>query len=217
MVSVSSFDLKEKHSKLTFHSEGNCTWTEFDNLEPCGPNLKPRTFPKPDLAYAFPVVNKMFKDLKGAERDEFNRCFSLSAIQMLAAQGTISTVTTGLRSSIRSTQERILSTADRACFPWAVVEVKKQVHAGDNAAVKRCYCQAANAAAAAIALRAQLFDEAAHNAYSTVPPLIAFTCCGPEVRVWLMYYTEPDAEGKTARVRILHLSFAAFYADIFSV
>ncbi|KAH7075071.1 hypothetical protein FB567DRAFT_536111 [Paraphoma chrysanthemicola] len=175
--------------------EGNCSWTEFDNFEPCGPDLHPRTLPKPDLAYAFPMVNRMFDNLKGAERDEFSRCFSLEAIQMLAAKGTISTVTTGLRNSTRPNKKPILSTADRACFPWAIVEVKKQVPASQCTPVERCYCQAANAAAAAIALRAQLF----RNAYSTMPPVIAFTCCGPDVRVWLMYYTEPDAEGKRAR------------------
>jgi hypothetical protein len=210
MVSVSFLDLKETPSKLSFDSEGNCSWTEFDDIEPCDLNLKPRTLPKPDLAYAFPVVNRMFKDLKGAERDEFSRCFSLEAIQMLAAKDTISTVTTGLRRSMDSTQECVLSTADRACFPWAVVEVKKQVPAGHDAAVKRCYCQAANAAAAAIALRAQLFDKVVPDACSTMPPVIAFTCCGPEVRVWLMYYTEPDAERKRARVRILHFPFTIF-------
>jgi hypothetical protein len=152
----------------------------------------------------------MFENLKGAERDEFSRCFSLEAIQMLAAKDTISTVTTGLRKSTQSSKRRLLSTTDLACFPWAVVEVKKQVPAKSCTPVERCYCQAANAAATAIALRAQLFDKVVRDAYSTMPPLIAFTCCGPEVRVWLMYYTEPDAEGKRARVRILHLSFSIF-------
>jgi hypothetical protein len=152
----------------------------------------------------------MFENLKGAERDEFSRCFSLEAIQMLAAKGTISTVTTGLRKSTQSSKRRLLSTTDLACFPWAVVEVKKQVPAKSCTPVERCYCQAANAAATAIALRAQLFDKVVRDAYSTMPPVIAFTCCGPEVRVWLMYYTEPDAEGKRARVRILHLSFSIF-------
>jgi hypothetical protein len=146
----------------------------------------------------------MFENLRGAERDAFSRCFSLEAIQTLGAKGTISTVTTGLRRSALSTKEIALSTADRACFPWAVVEVKKQVPVKQCTAVERCYCQAANAAAAAIALRGQLFDKVIRDAYSTMPPVIAFTCCGPEVRVWLMYYTEPDAEGKRARVRILH-------------
>jgi hypothetical protein len=137
VVAVSSLDLEEKQSKLSFHSEGNCLWTEFNNLEPCGPNLIPRTFPKPDLAYAFPVVNRMFENLRGAERDAFSRCFSLEAIQTLGAKGTISTVTTGLRRSALSTKEIALSTADRACFPWAVVEVKKQVPVKQCTAVER--------------------------------------------------------------------------------
>jgi hypothetical protein len=185
-------------------------WNQFDNLEPCGPNLKPRTHPKPDLAYSFPMVNRMFASLRGAERDEFSRCFSLEAIQMLAAKGTISTTTTGLRQSTQSNGKRVLSTTDLACFPWAVVEVKKQFQTKNWIPVERCYCQAANAAATALALRAQLFDKVIRDAYSTMPPVISFTCCGPDVKVWLMFYTEPDAEGNRARVGVLHLSFSIF-------
>ena len=58
------------------------------------------------------------------------------------------------------------------------------------AVVKNCYCQAANASSAALSLQAHLLA----RAYGTVPkalsPIIAFTCIGPRIKVWLTYRLE---------------------------
>jgi hypothetical protein len=53
--------------------------------------------------------------------------------------------------------------------------------------VERCYCQAANAAAAALDLQAQLFDKLKYQRSAQLPPVVAFTCIGPVVKVWLAY------------------------------
>ena len=60
---------------------------------------------------------------------------------------------------------------------------------GLDDSVERCYCQAANAAAAALQLQAQLFENSAIISQS--PPVIAFTCIGPIVKVWLAYQDKP--------------------------
>lgn len=70
--------------------------------------------------------------------------------------GVICGPTTGLRKWTQSPQNTFLSTKDLACFPWAIVEFKKQVQGSEVAPKERCYCQAANASAAALALQAQL-------------------------------------------------------------
>lgn len=55
--------------------------------------------------------------------------------------------------------------------------------------MERCYCQAANATAAALTLHAQLLKKSFGDSLSPVPPVIAFTTVGPNVKVWLAYQT----------------------------
>jgi hypothetical protein len=85
-------------------------------------------------------------------------------------------------------EKTTLSSTNKSCFPWAVVEMKRHAKTYDGS-VERCYCQAANAAAAALELRAQLFDKLSGDILlqPPLPPVIAFTCIGPIVKVWLAY------------------------------
>lgn len=189
--------------------EGNCEWTEFSNLEQCNPCLKPRTRPKPDLTYAFPIHDSPLNDLSRFERDHFTRCFSVQALKTLSEKGIICAPTTGLRKWTERAKRTFLSTTDLACFPWAVVEFKKQVPGSRTSPVERCYCQAANASAAALELQGQLFALVVDKTYSTLPPIISFTCIGPIVRVWLTYYTEPDSTGKQVRVSASSTTYRA--------
>jgi hypothetical protein len=72
---------------------------------------------------------------------------------------------------------------------------------------ERCYCQAANASAAALDIRTELFTKAFGGADLTVPPVIAFTCVGHVVKVWLTYNeaAEPDHHNTRVRVSVLSL------------
>lgn len=90
-----------------------------------------------------------------------------------------------------------LRTSDLMCFPWAVVEVK--CHSTDDRAKDFCYRQAANASATALDIMTALFKESAHSNPDNLPPIIAFTCTGPELRLWLMYWTKVD--GTKIKVR----------------
>jgi hypothetical protein len=75
----------------------------------------------------------------------------------------------------------------------------KRDAATSNESTERCYCQAANAAAAALELQAQLFDKL-DDASSELPPVIAFTCIGPIVKVWLAFHDQAPITEKRIQV-----------------
>ena len=77
-----------------------------------------------------------------------------------------------------------LYTADLVGFPWAVVEVKRR--STDESVKNFCYQQAANASATALDIMTHLFEVSDGRALNDLPPIIAFTCIGPELRLWLM-------------------------------
>ncbi|KAF1845079.1 uncharacterized protein K460DRAFT_365983 [Cucurbitaria berberidis CBS 394.84] len=174
----------------TWSLEEDMLWTEFPSLEPQLSQVKGRTQPKPDLTYSFPILSPAITSLRGFERDEFMQCFSLESLSRLNRNGVLCAPTTGLRRWSHSPEGTKLDTSDLSCFPWAVIEMKKQADVSE-ASVERCYCQAANAAAAALEFQAQLFEKDSDLRFSELPPVIAFTCIGPLVKVWLMYRTNP--------------------------
>jgi hypothetical protein len=207
LVLVSRVTYSVQAIQLTFSREGNCTWTDFANF---GVHIKDnddtklRTRPKPDLTYAFPVTTLPSQSLKRFERDEYARSFSLETLGDLSMRGIYSTPTTGLRRWADSRKRTSLRTTDLACFPWAVIEFKKQVQGSQMSPVERCYCQAANASAAALELRAQMFVKASHDVFPEIAPVISFTCVGPIVKIWLTYFLETDSCGNRTRVGELY-------------
>lgn len=85
--------------------------------------------------------------------------------------------------------------------------MKKHVSAPDDNAVERCYCQAANAAAVALDLQAQLFDKLKDSRSLQPPPVLAFTCVGPVVKVWLAYQDKSRYFGTPMQVRTAYSHF----------
>ncbi|KAI6753916.1 hypothetical protein HG530_013092 [Fusarium avenaceum] len=76
--------------------------------------------------------------------------------------------------------------ADLKCYPWFVIEHKKE-----NESERNVSCQAANGAACAVSLvqhsaqyAVKLLDQA------HVPPIPAMTTIGSQVTIWLMYYAK---------------------------
>jgi hypothetical protein len=122
---------------------------------------------------------------RGLARDRYIQTLSLPVLAGLVKHGVSCVPTTGLRKWIDRPGRTDLSSSDRSCFPWAVVEMKRHAEDPDES-IERCYCQAANAAAAALELQAQLFDKVG-DPFFELPPVIAFTCIGPIVKVWLAY------------------------------
>ncbi|OAL50254.1 hypothetical protein IQ07DRAFT_680569 [Pyrenochaeta sp. DS3sAY3a] len=170
-----------------WESVGNCTWTEFNNLNVEASNLLPRTAPKPDVTYAFPILKSSSREKGGYQRDTMARGFSVHALGTLREEGIICAPTKGLQRWNKNPARADLRKPDLACFPWAVIEFKRQEEGGVPA-YQRCYCQAANASAAALDLRAQLFKRGVGDSSAVeLSPIISFTCVGPIVKLWLTY------------------------------
>lgn len=185
--------------KLTYvNSHESVLWNEFDSL------LKPlefvnrRTQPKPDLTYGFPVQDTSYNSPKGVTRDDLFRTLSLEVLAGLIPHKVSCVPTTGLRNWIKDPEKSVLRGPDRSCFPWAVVEMKRHA-TNSHESIERCYCQAANAAAAALELQAQLFDKLGETS-PELPPVVAFTCVGPIVKVWLVYQHQAARFTKRSQV-----------------
>ncbi|OAL43945.1 hypothetical protein IQ07DRAFT_260579 [Pyrenochaeta sp. DS3sAY3a] len=165
----------------------NVRWNEYGNVVKPHHLAPNRTLPQPDLTYAFPIQTSIPETFTGFARDELTQSLSLESLRKLAAQGVACAPKTALRKSIRHPTGTNWSSSDASCFPWAIVEMKKTVSARDRNAIDRCYSQAANAAAAALDIQAQLFDKLKDSDPFQRPPVVAFTCVGPVVKVWLAY------------------------------
>lgn len=137
---------------------------------------------RPDLTYAFPVQDQRSRILKGFARDDLLQAFSLQALGVLVEQGINCTPTTALRQWVKAPEKIDMSATDSSCFPWSIVEMKRHP-TKDKASIERCYCQAANGAAAALDIHAQLYQRSRHELLSRQPPVAAFTCIGPIVKV----------------------------------
>ena len=178
--------------------EGDCLWTEFPNLEGDISNLEPRTSPKPDITYAFPIITSSSGKPRGLERDGLVQCLSAGSLGTLRKKNIICSQTLGLRNWVTSKEP--LESKDAACFPWAIAEFKRADGESRPSQAKRCYEQAANASAAALEFSANLYSKIIDENFSNIPPIISFTCVGPIVRVWLTYYTRPENHGRHIRV-----------------
>jgi hypothetical protein len=125
----------------------------------------------------------------------------MQVLGKLIGLGISCTPTTALRRWVSSPGKSKMENYDRSCFPWAVVEMKKGP-TKDRASIERCYCQAANGAAAALEMQEKLFDRLGHEAFSKPPPIVAFTCIGPIVKVWLAYQDKGDASQRFIKASI---------------
>ena len=100
----------------------------------------------------------------------------------------------------------LLSQSHLFCFPWAVVELKPDKVPQNE--VEFCYCQAANTTSQALQLYGKLCKRA--GGYdSRVPPVVAFTCVGAKVRVWLAYSC---TEQQGSRCHVRQLSRRQFFS-----
>lgn len=107
---------------------------------------------------------------------------SRETLQHLAAHGLYSVVADSAQKQ-RFTKNLRLS--DHMCFPWLVMEHKKDKHTTEH-----CYCQAANGTSAAVLLLENLCKyETPSHLNLHIPPVIGITTGGGEVRVWITYST----------------------------
>ncbi|KAF2184174.1 hypothetical protein K469DRAFT_200524 [Zopfia rhizophila CBS 207.26] len=200
LISIRPVDFYSRVSRTLLDQwvlQEDTMWNAFPRMETQPANLTRRTSPKPDLTYGFPILRETSDRSKGLNRDEFTQLMSITTLANLQKEGFVCSPTTGLNNWTGS-NDTTLTTADLSCFPWAVVEMKKWVDAPDTR-IERCYCQAANAAAAALTIRERFAAKAMIR--FAIPPVVSFTCIGPKVKVWLSY-RDTQASGDTRQQMI---------------
>lgn len=138
--------------------------------------------PQPSFTYGFPIhvplEGSEQTPLTGFNRNELVTNFSLGALVDL---GPMTICPTILPSTLktRMSEGHKPDQKDLICFPWAFVEV--QSASTNELAEEAYYCRAALAANAALDMQRQLQPIWAVS--KDIPPVIFFTCSGPEVRV----------------------------------
>jgi hypothetical protein len=139
-------------------------------------------------------VGKHHEDAKLEDLNKEVQNFSLNVLASLKIAG-------GLESSPVNGLEALATVSYRPstkliCFPWGVVESKKDGHGEDV-----CVCQAANAALTALSIMNGLMPPKYREITGdTIPPFVAFTTIGPKVRLWLAYDTSiPDGKPNIVR------------------
>lgn len=144
------------------------------------------TSPKPDLTYAFPIIDPTQAIATQHRSDRRVKSFSLPVLQSLQSPQKGS-----LRPSPSSNLRRMDpnkpgtgGAAELMCFPWAIVELKTTPWKADQ--TEFCYCQAANASAQALIMREELAKKA-HDPSREALVIFSFTCVGPNIRLWLTY------------------------------
>lgn len=179
-------------------------WTLFDGANGLG-SFESMKRPKPDHAFFLPIYHSANKagipTISDPEARQWHQVqgplgsepFSWSTLKKLNEFG------------LQPTPRRIFNQqpleADLKCYPWFVVEHKKE-----NESVRNVYCQAANAAACAVSLvqhSAQYAVKLLEEAH--VPPIPAMTTVGSRVTIWLMHYAKgfdaPCSRRSTNEVR----------------
>ncbi|KLJ07663.1 hypothetical protein EMPG_16867 [Blastomyces silverae] len=134
--------------------------------------------PKPNFTYGYPIVRDIPIALRSAEPVTN---FSLAVLGDLRSAGLISSPLGSLHEWTKD-KFTFLSPEKFICFPWAVVEIQSY----RPFSFVYSYAQAANGALAALRLNEEL-SKFATGSYDPIPPVVAFTCVGSEIRVWLAY------------------------------
>lgn len=171
-----------------FCSRSNVLWNESKVARGSDNPENSLTTPKPDMFLGHPIL-KPNEDAKGLEKSAPVYNFSLSKLYPLLKAGLYSSPTTGLskyginRPRTRAASQE-MSNDHLVCFPFAVIELKHQSVGGSRE--QQCFCQAANAASVALNMLENLYSLADQRQNSHhVPPIVAFTCIGPKIRLWI--------------------------------
>ncbi|GAM43369.1 hypothetical protein TCE0_047f18121 [Talaromyces pinophilus] len=165
------------HGKLfdAWAIENNICWNAVSKLNQISENP-----PQPSLTYGFPVhVPDTGKTPTGFNRNELVTNFSLDTLADL--ESAVTCPTTHLSATERRiTEGQTPERKDLICFPWALVELRSTTETAEG-----CYCRAAIGANAALDMHRQL--QPVWVAAKDIPPVIFFTCSGPEIRVWISF------------------------------
>ncbi|KAF5649625.1 hypothetical protein F52700_521 [Fusarium sp. NRRL 52700] len=160
-------------------------------------SFKVLSSPKPDQAFFLPIYHSRLSvgipTVVDPGARQWNRAHEISAMEPFTWSTLKRLHEFGLEPSPSHIFKKPPLEADLKCYPWLVVEHKKEKQ--DNGPVRDVCCQAANAAACA----ASLINHTAQYAvklpkHAHIPPIPVITTIGSGVKVWIMYYaTDFDA------------------------
>ncbi|OJD19602.1 hypothetical protein AJ78_00459 [Emergomyces pasteurianus Ep9510] len=137
--------------------------------------------PKPDFTYGYTMNQNIPVALRSTD---LVSNFSPEVLGELRSAGLIPSPRSNLHTWSKD-KTTGLSRDQLVCFPWAVVELHPQQFSS-TFGERYSYTQAANGALVALRLNAEVANWAT-GSYDFVLPVVAFTCVGAEIKVWLAY------------------------------
>lgn len=154
--------------------------------------------PKPDWAAFYPIYNFDSDRIPTSERWPWGAKEQQPPLYAIVDNLSLETLRrlaempkNGLQSStsaifLSPEKQKKYKFADLICFPWLIAEHKN----GDEKS-EVCYCQAANAGAAAVLMLQRLCEVLPEKLWAKdcghIPPVVTVTTVHKTVRVWIMY------------------------------
>ncbi|RBA15619.1 hypothetical protein FPRO05_12226 [Fusarium proliferatum] len=187
-----------KYYHDAFKRETNGLWDLFKKDEEVGiGSHKSLSSPKPDQAFFLPIYHNRhptgIPTVVDPNARQWDRTQEISAMEPFTWSTLKRLHEFGLQPAPFKLFKKPPLEANLKCYPWLVVEHKKEKQ--DDGLVRDVCCQAANAAACAISLirhTAQYAIKLPKQAH--IPPIPVITTIGPSVKVWIIYYaTDFDA------------------------
>ncbi|KAL3473281.1 hypothetical protein BJX99DRAFT_261469 [Aspergillus californicus] len=164
--------------------DGNENWTTAhqalsDTRPPSAPTLKRA---KPDLFISIPAI-EIDRVPRGFPHVPWLRNFCVDNLELLEDAGVVS-------NPLRVFGGKKVDEKHRVCFPCFVLEAKH--HEVKNSAIEKCYSQAANGTASALALLGTLTPD-------EIRPVVALTLIGHKARLWIAAVKPQELVSQIAR------------------
>ncbi|KEY71293.1 hypothetical protein S7711_05886 [Stachybotrys chartarum IBT 7711] len=159
------------------------------------------TEPRPDWVAFYPIYNlgagEAADRIPMTERWQWEKSAQDTIVENLSLKTLAYLSKYGLRATtasiFREGKTKDIDASDYICFPWFIVEHKKT----DQTVETQCYCQAANAGAAALLMLQTLVKYAeTRNEDAHIPPVVTMTTVGETVRIWITYSADKMSKFK---------------------
>lgn len=170
-------------------------WTLFDNNNPHSEPYDREKCPKPDYACFLPMYCLDADSKIPVAHNEGGHAWHHSPNPSIVQQFSWTLLRElrqfGLQSTPFNVFDKEPKEARLKCYPWLIVEHKKENPDDDRRIEETVYCQAANASACAIQLNGQAAKYALQSDdFAHIPPIPVITTVGPNVKVWIMCYAQ---------------------------
>ncbi|MCJ1433541.1 hypothetical protein MMC27_002904 [Xylographa pallens] len=198
--------LKSQETVEKLRVEDEDTWLYAQKiLMSTTPKEAPRlTAPKPDLYIALPIMEE--SDKGGFKDDNYIKNFVKCSLANLEEEGLAPC-------PMISLNRRDVGEKHLVCFPCAIVEIKHQKVTPLE--IEKCYCQAANAAAASLVMLNKLARYSiAPGEHETIRPVVSFTFIGYRARVWIAYISAKSHKDLLGKEQCTYVMQCIWEGDI---